>query len=142
MIYKRVIKDRLTPPKLLPKYLLKYYDKLNNKNKKINFKYNNNNYTIELRPTFPLKKKEFSILKKEGKPIAIIGLLKDISNIQLIEYISGGKNKGTPTFAKENYIVIYSRNIIFIEKNTKIWMDDKNNIVIGWHGTFSPPADM
>lgn len=46
------------------------------------------------------------------------------------------------TTAEDNLQVMYAGALISIKKGKTIYRDSANNILVGWHGTYSPPRGM
>ena len=131
----------------IPNYLMHIYEKLYcNDNIKIDFTYRNVIYLLT-----KTKFDKVSLLSKiiENKKInlALIGPLKIIKNISILSTknktaVIGTFEIGKKTKAKENYMVEYMNNYVYIKKNSNIWINKDDKIIIGWHGTYNPPKGM
>ncbi len=47
-----------------------------------------------------------------------------------------------PVVADTNFFVDYQGTIISVKKNTRYYIDNNSNVLVGWHGSVSPPLDM
>lgn len=138
-----------------PQYKLNVFNKLNdifNFEKKkgklpsIDFNFRGKKYTIK--PCRKFKKITFINYKK--RIINILGPKKHFSNIKILSTdktkntaVKGSKHIAKSTGkAKHNYLVSYMGGIVEIKKNDKVWYNSNGLIIIGWHGSYSPPTLM
>ncbi len=55
---------------------------------------------------------------------------------------SSNFNEAKSQTATEDFDVYYACYPIKIKKDTTYYVDNDNNVLIGWHGTYDPPIDM
>lgn len=115
----------------VPDYLLKYFNKIGS------FVDQGKQYLIS-----NTKFVSVVLLSDSVQPIAIIGPLNKIKNIHFAPSAIGTYEIGTPTTATYDYMVLYNGGLVQIKKDEKIWRDTGDKIIIGWHGSYSPPTDM
>jgi len=51
-------------------------------------------------------------------------------------------NEGKKMIAKEDMRIYYGGGKVEIRAGDKYWTDDSGKILVGWHGTVSPPLGM
>ena len=80
----------------------------------------------------------------QGTPASNKVSVKSIFNsVPANTAIKGSKHIAKSTGkAKHNYLVSYMGGIVEIKKNDKVWYDSNGLIIIGWHGSYSPPTLM
>lgn len=49
---------------------------------------------------------------------------------------------GTNVIAKFDYVIEYRDSCVQILRGENIWLDSNKKIIIGWHGSYSPPSSM
>ena len=71
-----------------------------------------------------------------------LDIFVDLKSIEFTSKITKGtQKKSTHTsIADKNYIAVGIFTGKLIEKGKKIWLDNDNNIILGWRGSYSPPT--
>jgi hypothetical protein len=66
-----------------------------------------------------------------------------VSNDTLMRPSSGAfDGKLTPVQADRDFNVAYAGGVVNVEKGRTLYVDTYGRVVVGWHGTYSPPCDM
>ena len=114
------------------------------------FNYRNQTYKISYNSNLNIPIMKLFSINYFGKDLKgrrinlvyIIGSNKDLKSFEFTSKITKGtQKKSTHTsIADKNYIAIGIFTGKLIEKGKTIWLDKDNNIILGRHGSYSPPT--
>jgi len=108
--------------------------------------YNKDGYNFSLRKCN--KFNAYVVIRDDGFLSGILSENKDFeirstrAGINTANYGSCETIKSHEGMANNNYIIEYAGFVVEIPKGSKIWYDENEQIIIGWHGTYSPPSGM
>ena len=118
------------------------------------YSYDKNGYKFSLKEC--KKFDQTYLLKREDGSLS--GILTESVDIELLSTKTGIETASVgnvaddighlfpdttkPIQSDKNYCVEYGGNIVEIKKGEKVWLDLDGKIMIGWHGTYSPPHGM
>jgi hypothetical protein len=114
-------------------------------------KHNNRSYNKD-GYIFLLKKcnkfNAYVVVRDDGSLSGILSENKDFEIRSIRAEISTARYGSCETvnshegIAINDYIIEYAGFVVEIPKGSKIWYDENEQIIIGWHGTYSPPSGM